>query len=49
MDNLDLIKRNAEKLLNEIPEGVTLLAAAKTRTAQEVRAAWQGGVRCFWA
>lgn len=47
MDNLDLIKRNAEKLLNEIPEGVTLLAAAKTRTAQEVRAAWQGGVRCF--
>jgi hypothetical protein len=47
MDTLDLIKRNAERLLNEIPEHVTLLAAAKTRTPQEVRAAWQGGVRCF--
>lgn len=47
MDNFDLIKRNAEKLLKEIPEHVTLLAAAKTRSPQEVKAAWMAGVRCF--
>lgn len=47
MDNLDRIKDNAEKILKEIPAEVTLLAAAKTRTPEEVRAAWQAGVRCF--
>ena len=47
MNTLDQIKHNAESLLKEIPEGVTLLAAAKTRSPQEVQAAWEAGVRCF--
>ncbi|MDK2980615.1 MAG: dependent protein [Chloroflexota bacterium] len=47
MDNLDRIKDNAEKILKEIPTEVTLLAAAKTRTPDEVKAAWQAGVHCF--
>lgn len=47
MDTLDLIKRNAEKLLKQIPENVTLLAAAKTRSNEEVRAAFDAGIRCF--
>jgi len=46
MDTLDLIKRNAEKLLKQIPENVTLLAAAKTRSNEEVRAAFDAGSRC---
>lgn len=47
MDTLDLIKRNAEKLLKQIPENVTLLAAAKTRSNEEVQAAFDAGIRCF--
>jgi len=47
MEHLDLIKRNAERLLKEIPEGVILLAAAKTRTLEEVRAASEVGIRTF--
>jgi len=47
MENLKLIGQNAEKLLHEIPDEVTLLAAAKTRTPEEVRAAWEAGIRCF--
>lgn len=47
MDALDRIKENTERLLKEIPAEVTLLAAAKTRTPEEVRAAWQAGVRSF--
>lgn len=47
METLEQIKRNAEKILKEIPNHVTLLAAAKTRTPQEVEAAWMAGVRCF--
>ena len=47
METLDRIKENTERLLKEIPTEVTLLAAAKTRTIDEVRAAWQAGVRCF--
>jgi hypothetical protein len=47
MGNLKLIGQNAENLLHEIPEDVTLLAAAKTRTPEEVRAAWEAGIRCF--
>ena len=47
MDALDRIKENTERLLKDIPDDVTLLAAAKTRTPEEVRAAWQAGVRCF--
>ena len=47
MEDLDRIKENTERLLKEIPAEVTLLAAAKTRTPQEVRAAWEAGIRCF--
>ncbi len=47
MSTLDQIKQKAESLLNEIPAGVTLLAAAKTRSSEEVGAAWEAGIRCF--
>ncbi len=47
MSTLDQIKEKAESLLKEMPAGVTLLAAAKTRTLQEVSAAWEAGIRCF--
>jgi pyridoxal phosphate enzyme (YggS family) len=47
MDTLDLIKRNAEMLLKQIPESVTLLAAAKTRSNEEVQAAFDAGIHCF--
>jgi pyridoxal phosphate enzyme (YggS family) len=39
------IKENTEKLLKELPEGVELVAAAKTRTAVEVLAAVEGGIK----
>jgi hypothetical protein len=47
MNDLSFIKTNAEKLLREMPEGVTLLAAAKTRSVEEVKAAYEGGIRHF--
>ena len=39
------IKRNLEKILSEIPEGVELVAAAKSRTAEEVLQAIAAGIR----
>ena len=47
MEILDNIKRNAEYLLKTLPSHVTLLAAAKTRTVEEVQAAFAGGIRYF--
>lgn len=47
MNTLDQIKLNAERILKEIPEHVTLLAAAKKRSPQEVLAAFEAGIRCF--
>jgi pyridoxal phosphate enzyme (YggS family) len=47
MGNIDQIKQNAEALLRALPPHVTLLAAAKTRTAEEVKAAFDAGIRCF--
>jgi pyridoxal phosphate enzyme, YggS family len=47
MDTLELIKHNAEALLKQIPENVTLLAAAKTRSNEEVQAAFDAGIHCF--
>ena len=47
MDNLDLIKQNAGRLIEELPVHVTLLAAVKTRSLEEVRAAWESGIRYF--
>jgi len=46
-EKLDRIKQNAARLLNELPGHVMLLAAAKTRTLEEVRAAYEGGIRYF--
>jgi PLP dependent protein len=47
MEKNDLIIRNAKRLLKELPSNVTLLAAAKTRTVEEVQAAFEAGIRCF--
>jgi len=41
------IQRNVSRLLNELPESVTLLAAVKTRSIAEVEAAYQAGIRHF--
>jgi len=38
------IKENIERILTELPEGVRLLAAAKTRTAEEISEAIKAGV-----
>lgn len=47
MIKTDTIKHNAARLLAEIPENITLLAAAKTRTVEEVTAAYEAGIRYF--
>jgi hypothetical protein len=47
MLSVDFIKHNVEKLLKEIPENISLLAAAKTRSVEEVKAAYEGGIRYF--
>jgi pyridoxal phosphate enzyme (YggS family) len=39
------IRENSQKLLQELPEGVELVAAAKTRTADEVLAAVEAGIK----
>ncbi len=39
------IKENVKKILGELPEGVTLVGAAKTRTAEEIREAIDAGVK----
>lgn len=43
-DNLDAIRRNVETLRAELPAGVTIVAAAKTRTPAEVLEAVQAGI-----
>ncbi len=40
-----MIKENVEKILCELPEGVTLVGAAKTRTAAEIQEAVDAGVK----
>lgn len=47
MSDLDLVKKNTERLLREIPEEVTLLAAVKTRTIEEVKIAFNAGICHF--
>ena len=47
MDRIDQIRANARRLLDEMPPHVTLLAAAKTRTLEEVHAAYEAGLRYF--
>ena len=39
------IKENVEKILSELPEGVTLVGAAKTRTPEEIQEAIDAGVK----
>ena len=39
------IKENVQKILSELPEGVELVAAAKTRSAEEVLEAIESGVK----
>ncbi|MBA7691261.1 Pyridoxal phosphate homeostasis protein [subsurface metagenome] len=39
------IKENVEKILAKLPEGVTLVGAAKTRTAKEIQEAVDAGVK----
>jgi len=40
-----LIKENIKRLLDEIPEGVTLIAAAKERNAEEITEAIRAGIK----
>ena len=40
-----MIKENVQKILNELPKGVELVAAAKTRTLEEISEAIDAGVR----
>jgi len=40
-----MIKENVKKILDELPESVELVAAAKTRTAEEIREAIEAGIK----
>jgi pyridoxal phosphate enzyme (YggS family) len=40
-----MIEENVRKVLSELPEGVELVAAAKTRTPEEILSAAESGVR----
>ncbi len=42
-----LIEKNARRILAALPPGVKLVAAAKTRTPEEVAVAARAGVTCF--
>jgi pyridoxal phosphate enzyme (YggS family) len=43
--DLDAVRQNTKELLASLPEGVTLVAAGKTRSPEELRAAVEAGVR----
>jgi len=47
MTDTDEIKRRTETIRKEIPDYVDILGAAKTRTIEEVQAAFEGGVSFF--
>jgi len=40
-----MIKENIKKILDELPEGVELVAAAKTRTPEEIKQAVEAGIK----
>jgi len=44
-----MIKQNVQKILVELPNGIELVAAAKTRTAEEILQAVQAGVKIIGA
>jgi hypothetical protein len=39
-----MIKENVQRILDELPQGVELVAAAKTRTPEEIREAVEAGI-----
>ena len=41
----NLIKQNVARLLAELPDGVELVAAAKTRTPEEILEAVEAGIK----
>ena len=45
INSLNTIEASVVKFLNSIPSGVMLVAAAKTRTSEEVQAAIQAGIK----
>ncbi len=45
--SLSVIEENVKKILGELPPGVELEAAAKTRTPEEIMQAAEAGVRIF--
>ena len=49
MDRMIAITERVRAFLEEIPAGITVVAAAKTRSAEEIRAAIDGGIRVFGA
>ena len=42
--NLEQITKNAREVLDELPEGIDLVAAAKMRTTEEIKAAIDAGI-----
>ena len=45
--DIKAIEENVGHILKTLPSGVTMVAAAKTRTPEEVKAAIKAGVTCF--
>jgi pyridoxal phosphate enzyme (YggS family) len=45
--NLSIIEGRIKRIVSSLPAGVTLVAAAKTRTADEVQAAVRAGITVF--
>ena len=39
-----MIQENVRKILSELPEGVRLVGAAKTRSPEEIKEAIEGGL-----
>lgn len=44
---LKTIEKTARSILNSVPSGVLVIAAAKTRSLEEVQAAMVGGIKCL--
>ncbi len=42
---MKLVKQNVNQILSELPEGVQLVAAAKTRQPEEIAEAVEAGVK----
>ena len=44
---LKTIEKRARSILNSVPSGVLVIAAAKTRSLEEVQVAMAGGIKCL--